>query len=124
MRLWSRLLIVAGIGVVLQGLEEGQAAVPVGGGRAQPGFKIDHSKPYAHETHAVPAGGGRAWPGFEIDLSERSVWRSHGRDAAHRHQHAGRHASTHAGTNTQPQTHRHNEAARPHWDRAAHASGR
>ena len=54
MRLWSRLLIVAGIGVVLQGLEEGQAAVPVGGGRAQPGFKIDHSKPYTHETHAVP----------------------------------------------------------------------
>ena len=55
-----------------QGPEEGQAAVPVGGGRAQPGFKIDHSKPYAHETHAVPVGGGRAWPGFEIDHSERS----------------------------------------------------
>ena len=51
---------------------EGTAAVPVGGGRAQPGFKIDHSKPYAHETHAVPVGGGRAWPGFEIDHSERS----------------------------------------------------
>ena len=44
MRLWSRLLIVAGIGVVLQGLEEGQAAVPVGGGRAWPGFEIDHSE--------------------------------------------------------------------------------
>jgi len=57
---------------VSQGPEEGQAAVPVGGGRAQPGFKIDHSKPYAHETHAVPVGGGRAWPGFEIDHSERS----------------------------------------------------
>ena len=50
----------------------GLAAVPVGGGRAWPGFEIDHSKPYAHETHAVPVGGGRAWPGFEIDHSERS----------------------------------------------------
>ena len=36
MRLWSRLLIVAGIGVVLQGLEEGQAAVPVGGPSSGP----------------------------------------------------------------------------------------
>ena len=45
MRLWSRLLIVAGIGVVLQGLEEGQAAVPAGGGGAWPGFEIDHSEP-------------------------------------------------------------------------------
>ena len=61
MRLWSRLLIVAGIGVVLQGLEEGQAAVPVGGGRAWPGFEIDHSEPQAR------------------------VWRSRGRAAAHRH---------------------------------------
>ena len=59
MRLWSRLLIVAGIGVVLQGLEEGQAAVPVGGGRAWPGFEIDHSEPQAR------------------------VWRSRGRAAAH-----------------------------------------
>ena len=34
MRLWPRPLIVAGIGVVSQGPEEGQAAVPVGGGGA------------------------------------------------------------------------------------------
>ena len=40
---------------------EGAAAVPVGGGRAQPGFKIDHSKPYAHETHGG-AGGRRLGP--------------------------------------------------------------
>ena len=36
---------------------------------------------------AVPVGGGRAWPGFEIDHSEPQarVWRSRGRAAAHRH---------------------------------------
>ena len=36
---------------------------------------------------AVPVGGGRAWPGFEIDHSEPKarVWRSRGRAAAHRH---------------------------------------
>ena len=44
MRLWSRPLIVAGIGVVPQEPEEGLAAVPVGGGRAWPGFEIDHSE--------------------------------------------------------------------------------
>ena len=43
MRLWSRPLIVAGIGVVPQEPEEGPAAVLVGGGRAWPGFEIDHS---------------------------------------------------------------------------------
>ena len=74
MRLWSRPLIVAGIGVVLQGLEEGQAAVPVGGGRAWPGFEIDHSEPQARVwrsrgraaapgTHSGPAhqGNGLVW---------------------------------------------------------------
>ena len=172
----------------------GLAAVLVGGGRAWPGFEIDHSerssrvaisragrRPPAHtaarpnktshaaaglgralsrraEHHqprmpnwcgghrgpgrgagerrqglaAVPVGGGRAWPRCRWAVagpgrasrsttpSEARVWRSRGRGAAHRHQHAGRHA----GTNTQPQTHRHNEAARPHRGRAAHASGR
>ena len=39
MRLWSRPLIVAGIGVVSQGPEEGPAAVQVGGGRDCPGNK-------------------------------------------------------------------------------------
>ena len=39
MRLWSRPLIVAGIGVVSQGQEEDPAAVQVGGGRAWPGNK-------------------------------------------------------------------------------------
>ena len=36
---------------------------------------------------SVPVGGGRAWPGFEIDHSEPQarVWRSRGRAAAHRH---------------------------------------
>ncbi len=64
MRLWSRLLIVAGTGVVSQGPEEGQAAVPAGGGGAWPGFEIDHSEPQAR------------------------VWRSRGRAAAHRHKHS------------------------------------
>ena len=50
------------------------------------------------------AGPGRA--SRSTTPSEARVWRSRGRDAAHRHQHAG--------TNTQPQIHRHNEAARPH----------
>ena len=40
---------------------EGTAAVPVGGGRAQPGFKIDHSKP---ALRIVGCGGGvRSVPG-------------------------------------------------------------
>ena len=64
------------------------------------------------------AGPGRA--SRSTTPSEARVWRSRGRGAAHRHQHAGRHA----GRNTQPQIHRHNEAARPHRGRAAHASGR
>ena len=38
-------------------------------------------------TESVPGGGGRAWPGFEIDHSEPQarVWRSRGRAAAHGH---------------------------------------
>ena len=60
------------------------------------------------------AGPGRA--SRSTTPSEGRVWRSRGRGAAHRHQHAG--------TNTQPQIHRYNEAARPHRGRAAHASGR
>ena len=44
-----------------QGGPRGQAAVPVGGGRARAGLEIDHSEPQAR------------------------VWRSRGRAAAHRH---------------------------------------
>ena len=38
-------------------------------------------------TESVPGGGGRAWPGFEIDHSEPQarVWRSRGRAAARGH---------------------------------------
>ena len=147
----------------------GLAAVPVGGGRAWPGFEttrraqlaartasgraaahrhtqrpgptkqatrrqglagLREDTPSQSSAHPAPlvwrtpgarprcrwavAGPGRA--SRSTTPSEARVWRSHGRDAAHRHQHAG--------TNTQPQTHRHNEAARPHRGRAAHASGR
>ena len=60
MRLWSRPLIVAGMGVVPQGPEEGPAA--------------------------VPAGGGRAWPGFETTRRAQLAARTaSGRAAAHRH---------------------------------------
>ena len=147
----------------------GLAAVPVCGGRAWPGFEIDHSerssrvaisragrRPPAHtaarpnKTSHAAAGPGRAlsrraehhqprmpnwcgghrrarprcrWAAAGPGRASRSttpsaarVWRSRGRAATHRYQHAG--------INTQPQIHRHNEAARPHRDRAAHASGR
>ena len=60
----------------------GLAAVPVGGGRAWPGFEKTRRANHQHTLlhlcgghrgpAAVPVGGGRAWPGFEIDHSERS----------------------------------------------------
>ena len=118
------------------------------GGRAWPGFEKTRRANHQHTRlhwcggHRGPGrgAGGRWWrrtagvedtggrprcrwaaagPGRasrSTTPSEARVWRSRGRDAAHRHQHAG--------TNTQPQIHRHNEAARPHRGRAAHASGR
>ena len=127
----------------------GLAAVPVGGGRAWPGFEKTRRANHQHTRLHWCGGHRRELPrcrwavvaphrrcgGHRKELprcrwaaagpgrasrsttpSEARVWRSRGRGAAHRHQHAG--------TNTQPQTHRHNEAARPHRDRAAHASGR
>ena len=48
MRLWPRPLIVAGIGVVSQGPEEGLAAVPVGGGGAWPGFETTRRANHQH----------------------------------------------------------------------------
>ena len=53
MRLWSRPLIVAGIGVVPQEPEEGPAAVPVGGGRAWPGIEPTHRAPSAANAQLV-----------------------------------------------------------------------
>ena len=50
MRLWSRPLIVAGMGVVPQGPEEGPAAVPAGGGRAWPGFETTRRAKLAART--------------------------------------------------------------------------
>ena len=50
MRLWPRPLIVAGIGVVSQGPEEGQAAAPVGGGGAWPGFETTRRAKLAART--------------------------------------------------------------------------
>ena len=46
-----------------------------------------HVSDHAPLVWRAPVGGGRAWPGFEIDHSEPQarVWRSRGRAAAHRH---------------------------------------
>ena len=62
---------------------------------------------------AVPVGGGGAWSGFEIDHSEPPG----SRVAISR---AGRRPPAH----TAARPNKHNEAARPHRGRAAHASGR
>jgi len=64
MLLWSRPLIVAGIGVVSQGPEESQAAVPAGGGRAWPGFETTRRAKLAARTAS-----GRAGPAVAEDLS-------------------------------------------------------
>ena len=86
-----------------------------GQGAAPPVWRTPGARPRCRWAAAGPGRASRS-----TTPSEARVWRSRGRAAAHRHQHAGRHA----GTNTQPQTHRYNEAARPHRGRAAHASGR
>ena len=86
-----------------------------GQGAAPPVWRTPGARPRCRWAVAGPGRASRS-----TTPSEARVWRSRGRGAAHRHQHAGRHA----GTNTQPQIHRYNEAARPHRGRAAHASGR
>ena len=58
---------------------------------------------------AVPVGGGRAWPGFEIDHSEPQarVWRSRGRAATHRHTHPhnnNQHSQRHEAATSFPAT--------------------
>ena len=167
MRLWPRPLIVAGIGVVSQGPEEGQTAVPVGGGRAwpdnEPTRRANHQRPSPTGVEgaggtggpecgargrrrglarqhtgtptdwrpprgqaAVPVGGGRARAGLEIDHSEPQarVWRSRGRAAAHRHTQRPGPSRQAARRPEICRGHKQHEAARPHRDRAAHASGR
>ena len=108
MRLWSRPLIVAGIGVVPQGPEEGP---PTGthsgpaqqnrprGGRAWPGFETTRRANHQH-TRLHWCGGRRrdrrARAGFEIDHSEPQarVWRSRGRpDPTAPRTPAGQHAT-------------------------------
>ena len=56
----------------------------------------------------MPVGGGRAWPGFEIDHSEPKarVWRSRGRAAAHGHtKQPGRGHGPPTSAATRPTTH-------------------
>ena len=64
----------------------GLAAVPVGGGRAWPGFEMTRRSPAAWRAPvepegllgqtAVPVGGGRAWPGFEMTRRSPAAWRA------------------------------------------------
>ena len=75
---------------------QGLAAVPVGAGRAWPGFEPKHKHTSAHQAQlvwrapegsaAVPVGGGGAWPGFETTRRAKLAARTaRGRAAAHRH---------------------------------------
>ena len=169
MRLSPRPLIVAGIGVVSQGPEEGQTAVPVGDGRAWPGFEKTRRANHQHtRLHwcggrrrdrragprcrwasagpgrgaggrrqgqaAAPVGGGGAWPGFETTRRAKLAARTaSGRAAAHgcikQPGPTAHHAApgTPVGQQATPEIcrgYKQHEAARPHRDRAAHASGR
>ena len=78
---------------------EGQAAVPVGGGRARPGFRATR-QPHASTPGptgvegaggmegqaAVPVGGGGAWPDNEATRRAKLAARTaRGRAAAHGH---------------------------------------
>ena len=96
---------------------EGQAAVPVGGGGAWPGFEPTHKHTSVHQappvrrapegSAAVPVGGGGAWPGFEATRRAKLAARTaRGRAAAHRH--TQRPGPTAPGTPAVPQR---NEAA-------------
>ena len=64
-------------------VSEGQAAVPMGGGRAWPGFegKLHHTQRHKHRRCGGRRRVRRARAGFEIDHSEPKarVWRSRGR---------------------------------------------
>ena len=64
-------------------VSEGQAAVPMGGGRAWPGFegKLHHTQRHKHRRCGGRRRVRRARAGFEIDHSEPQarVWRSRGR---------------------------------------------
>ena len=81
------------------GGSENQAAVPVGGGEAWPGFeatrRATHQQPGPTGAEgpegpeglaAVPVGGGGAWPGFEATRRAKLAARTaRGRAAAHGH---------------------------------------
>ena len=78
MRLWPRPLIVAGIGVVSQGPEEGQTAVPVGGGRAwpdnEPTRRANHQRP---SPTGVEGAGGTGGPECGARGRRRGLARQH-----------------------------------------------
>ena len=104
----------------------GLAAVPVGGGRARAGLEIDHSEPSGSRVAISRAG--RRPP---THTAARPIKASHtapetpaGRRAA-AHRHTQRPGPSRQATR-QPKIYRGNEqreAARPHRDQAAHASG-
>ena len=72
-----------GAGLGAGGRRQGQGG-PSGRAKLRPLWKPPQG---LRGLASVPVGGGRAWPGFEIDHSEPQarVWRSRGRAAAHRH---------------------------------------
>ena len=61
-----------------------RGAAPVGGGKAWPGFEIDHSEPKARGRRAGgppptahhAARPGKTWPGFETTRRSPAVWRA------------------------------------------------
>ena len=110
-----------------------QAAGPVGGGRAWPGFETTHPATHSDTSAAGvegpegqaagPVGGGGAWPGFEATRRAKLAARTaRGRAAAHGHTKQpglARHTKQ-PGPSTRAHTpFRHNKTARPHWGRAA-----
>ena len=97
MRLWPRPLIVAGIGVVSQGPEEGQTAVPEGGGGAWPRCRW---------ATAGPGCGTRGrWRGL-AGLRDDAPSEARSADG----ERAGRRPRVHQAARPS----KHNEAARPH----------
>ena len=112
----------------------GQAAVPVGGGGAWPGFEATHKHTSAHRAPLVwrapegpeGTGGLRGAAPNEVRTPSLAGGRGLRRPEHQRghtatpHQRAGRRPPAH----TAARPSKHNEAARPHRGRATHASGR
>ena len=119
MRLWPRPLIVAGIGVVSQGPEEGLAAVPVGGGRARlrhPWAVAGPGRASRRRAERSSQRGRRAGGPPPTGASSSPARQHTTRRPEHPWGSKQRRRSVGATSNTKPPG--------PTGDRAAHASGR